>query len=329
MTGEENAMLTTAIVPQTSTEFATDVRNGLMKRGQKELPSKYLYDEVGSRLFEVISALPEYGVTRADERLLRKHAAEIVERVPGAVTVAELGSGSGKKTRWILEALSHHRRTAYYPIEISATALAMCRRELCDIDSISIVGFEREYLDGLLEVAARRQHGQRIIVLFLGSTIGNFDRPADVGFLREVRLILQPGDALLVGTDLEKPVPQLIDAYNDPLGVTAAFNLNLLARINRELDADFVLEQFTHQARFNRETGSIEMHLRSTEDQIVSIPRAEISVQFRKNETIWTETSHKYSLEEVVCMAEDAGFRCDAQWADREWTFAENLLIAE
>ena len=111
-------MLTTAIVPQTSTEFATDVRNGLMKRGQKELPSKYLYDEVGSRLFEVISALPEYGVTRADERLLRKHAAEIVERVPGAVTVAELGSGSGKKTRWILEALSHHRRTAYYPIEI-------------------------------------------------------------------------------------------------------------------------------------------------------------------------------------------------------------------
>src|SRR5579859_1928610 len=223
MTGEEMVLLTTGIVPHVSAEFATDVRNGLMKRGQKELPSKYLYDEVGSRLFEVISALPEYGVTRADERLLRKHAAEIVERVPGAVTVAELGSGSGKKTRWILEALSHHRRTAYYPIEISATALAMCRRELADIDSISIVGFEREYLDGLLEVAARRQHGQRILVLFLGSTIGNFDRPADVGFLREVRLILQPGDALLVGTDLEKPVPQLIDAYNNPLGVTAAF----------------------------------------------------------------------------------------------------------
>jgi len=322
-------MLTTAIVPHASAEFATDVRNGLMKSGQKELPSKYLYDEVGSRLFEVISALPEYGVTRADERLLQKHAAEIVERVPGAVMVAELGSGSGKKTRWILEALSHHRRTAYYPIEISATALAMCRRELADIDSISIVGFEREYLDGLLEVAARRQHGQRILVLFLGSTIGNFDRPADVGFLREVRLILQPGDALLVGTDLEKPVPQLIDAYNDPLGVTAAFNLNLLARINRELDADFVLEQFAHEARFNRETGSIEMHLRSAEDQIVSIHRAEISVPFLKNETIWTETSHKYSLHEVVCMAEDAGFRCEAQWADREWPFAENLLIAE
>ncbi len=208
MTGKESAMVTTAIVPHAATEFATDVRNGLMKHGQKELPSKYLYDEVGSRLFEVIGALPEYGVTRADERLLQKYAVEIVERMPGAVLVAELGSGSGKKTRWILEALSHRRRTAYYPIEISATALAMCRRELADIDAISIVGFEREYLDGLLEVAARRPHGQRILVLFLGSTIGNFDRPADVGFLREVRLILQPGDALLLGTDLVKPVPQ-------------------------------------------------------------------------------------------------------------------------
>ena len=148
-------------------------------------------------------------------------------------------------------------------------------------------------------------------------------------FLRNAANILGEGATLIVGVDLIKPAEVLNAAYNDAEGVTAKFNLNLLARINRELDADFVLEQFTHQARFNRETGSIEMHLRSTEDQIVSIPRAEISVQFRKNETIWTETSHKYSLEEVVCMAEDAGFRCDAQWADREWTFAENLLIAE
>jgi L-histidine N-alpha-methyltransferase len=322
-------MLTTAIVPDAASEFAADVSNGLTKPGQKELPSKYLYDEVGSRLFEVISALPEYGVTRADERLLRAYACDIVERVPGPVAVAELGSGSGKKTRWILEALTRHRQTAYYPIEISATALAMCRRELADIDSVSIVGFEREYLDGLLEVAARRQKGQRILVLFLGSTIGNFDRPADVGFLREVRLILQPGDALLVGTDLEKPVPQLMDAYDDPLGVTAAFNLNLLARINRELDADFVLEQFQHEARFNQETGSVEMHLRSMQDQMVSIYKAEISVPLREDETIWTETSHKYSLAEVVSMAQDAGFRCDAQWSDGQWPFAENLLIAE
>lgn len=322
-------MLIHPIVADPVTEFAVEVCSGLTKPGQKELPSKYLYDEVGSRLFEVICALPEYGLTRADERLLRKYAHEIVERVRGEVVVAELGSGSGKKTRWILEALSRHRPTSYYPIEISATALAMCERELADIDAISIVGCEREYLDGLLEVAARRLRGQRMLVLFLGSTIGNFDRPADITFLREMRLMLEPGDALLLGTDLEKPVPQLIDAYDDPLGVTAAFNLNLLARINRELNADFSLDQFAHVARFNPDTRSVEMHLRSTRDQMVTIEKAGLSVPFLEDETIWTETSHKYSLDEVVAMSEQAGFRCDAQWCDHEWPFAENLLIAE
>jgi L-histidine N-alpha-methyltransferase len=322
-------MLTTTRIAGAATEFAADVCSGLTKLGQKELPSKYLYDEVGSRLFEVICELPEYGLTRADERLLLRYATEIVARVPGQVVVAELGSGSGKKTRWILEALSRHRPTSYYPIEISAAALAMCRRELADIDAISIVGFEREYLDGLLEVVARRQTGQRMLVLFLGSTIGNFDRPADLNFLREVRLILQPGDALLLGTDLEKPIPQLVDAYDDPLGVTGAFNRNLLARINRELGGDFALNEFEHVTRFNSETRSIEMHLRSARDQVVTVRNAGLSVAFRDGETIWTETCHKYSAEEVVCMGEDAGFHCEAQWIDHEWPFAESLLIAE
>src|SRR5580704_10288162 len=134
-------MLTQTITPNTSYEFAADVRAGLTKPGQKELLSKYLYDELGSGLFEVISHLPEYGLTRADERLLQRHADEIIERLDSPVAVAELGSGSGKKTRWILEALSRRERTFYYPVEISATALAMCERELSDIDSISIVGF--------------------------------------------------------------------------------------------------------------------------------------------------------------------------------------------
>ncbi len=322
-------MLTNPIIADPTVEFAADVSKGLTKRGQKELPSKYFYDTVGSRLFEAICELPEYGLTRADERLLRTFARDMVELVPGPVAVAELGSGSGKKTRWILEALSRHRQTFYYPIEISAAALAMCRRELSDMDAISIVGFEREYLDGLLEVAARRQRGHRILVLFLGSTIGNFDRPADVRFLREVRLILQPGDALLLGTDLEKPVSRLIQAYDDPLGVTAAFNLNLLARINRELDADFVVQDFRHEARFNFDTGSIEMHLRSSRDQVVTIRGAGISVPILEDETIWTETSHKFSAQEVTGLAQGAGFRCEAQWIDDEWPFAENLLIAD
>src|SRR5580658_2748538 len=308
--------------------FATDVRAGLTRPGQKELPSKYLYDDVGSALFEVISHLPEYGLTRADERLLRRHACEIVDRLDTPVAVAELGSGSGKKTRWILEALSRRERTFYYPVEISRSALAMCERELSDI-AIGIVGFEREYLDGLLEVAACRQRGQHLFVLFLGSTIGNFDRPAGVKFLAEVRRILEPGDSLLLGTDLEKPAAQLLSAYDDEIGVTAAFDLNLLARINRELDGDFDLSQFVHVARINHEARSVEMHLQSKRRQTVRIPAADLRVEFLEGETIWTESSHKYSADEIPQMARNAGFICQAQWIDEQWPFAENLLMAE
>lgn len=321
-------MLTYPITSTKGNDFAADVRAGLEMKGQKELPSKYLYDDVGSALFEVISVLPEYGLTRADERVLRRHADDIVRRVPKPVVVAELGSGSGKKTRWLLESLSRRQRVSYCPIEISPTALAMCARELGDIDSVSIVGFEREYLDGLLEVAARRQTDESLLVLFLGSTIGNFDRQAGKSFLCRVREILQPGDALLLGTDLEKPWPQLQMAYDDPLGVTAAFNLNLLARINRELDGDFILSNFVHEARFNQSERSVEMHLRSVRQQTVRIEGADATVQFAEGETIWTESSHKYSLDDVWQTAEQAGFRCDAQWVDREWPFAENLFIA-
>jgi dimethylhistidine N-methyltransferase len=322
-------MLVHAITANAAYQFAADVRAGLARSGQKELPSKYLYDDVGSALFEVISHLPEYGLTRADERLLRRHACEIVEHLHAPVAVVELGSGSGKKTRCILEALSRRQRTFYYPVEISRSALAMCERELSDIDAISIVGFEREYLDGLLEVAARRERDQHLFVLFLGSTIGNFDRPAGVKFLAEVRRILEPGDSLLLGTDLEKPSAQLLQAYDDELGVTAAFNLNLLARINRELNADFDLRQFAHVARINREARSVEMHLQSMRRQTVRIPAADLRIEFLEGETIWTESSHKYSAAEILQTARDAGFCCQAQWIDEQWSFAENLLNAE
>jgi L-histidine Nalpha-methyltransferase len=322
-------MLVHAITANVSYEFANDVRAGLIKPGQKELPSKYLYDDVGSALFEVISHLPEYGLTRADERLLRRHSDDIVERLPAPISVAELGSGSGRKTRQILEALCRRQSTRYYPIEISRSALVMCERELSDIDSISILGFEREYLEGLLEVAAQRRPGYHLLVLFLGSTIGNFDRPAGIQFLSEVRRILQPGDSLLLGTDLVKSDSQLLAAYDDELGVTAAFNLNLLARINRELDADFDLAHFEHMAKINLETRSVEMHLRSACRQTVHIPGAELSLEFLAGETIWTESSHKYSAQEVFGMASITGFRCEAQWIDNQWPFAENLLIAE
>src|SRR5580700_6051282 len=231
-------------------EFSSDVVIGLSHTGQKELPSKYLYDEVGSALFDVICLLPEYGLSRAGMRLLQRHSHEIVSLLPSPVIVAELGSGSGQKTRLLLEALSRRQRVNYYPIDISGSALSRCRQEIGQIDNVSIVGFERAYLDGLQEVSARRREGERILVLFLGSTIGNFDRPAGDQFLREVRAILHEGDALLLATDLEKPVSQLLLAYDDPAGVTAAFDKNLLARINRELAADFDLSRFEHTVRY-------------------------------------------------------------------------------
>jgi dimethylhistidine N-methyltransferase len=309
--------------------FTLEVSAGLTKSGQKELPSKYLYDSVGSALFEVICALPEYGLTRAEERILHQHAREIVDQLPRPVVVAELGSGTGRKTRLLLEALSRWQSTWYHPIEISPSALAVLRRELRDINSISIVGFEREYLDGLREVAARRSMGEHLLVLFLGSTIGNFDGAAGSDFLHDLRQILQPGDSLLLGTDMLKPVQTLINAYDDPIGVTAAFNLNLLARINRELGADFNLSQFAHLAIFNEATHSVELHLRSRSRQKVSVPEASITVQFEKDETIWTESSHKYSHDELVSLAYHSGFHRQAQWMDQSWGFAENLWIAE
>src|SRR6202789_2588786 len=266
--------------PEIISEFASDVVVGLSQAGQKELPSKYLYDEVGSTLFDVICLLPEYGLSRAGMRLLQRHSMEIVAKLHSPVVVAELGSGSGVKTRLLLEALSRKQRVNYYPIDISLSALNRCQQEIGQMDRVSIVGFERAYLDGLQEVAARRREGERLFVLFLGSTIGNFDRPAGDQFLREVRSILREGDALLLTTDLEKPVPTLILAYDDPAGVTAAFNKNLLARINRELGADFDLSQFRHEARWNRDERRIEMHLRSLCAQSVTIPAALTRVDF-------------------------------------------------
>ena len=310
-------------------DLAADVRDGLSRTGQKELPSKYLYDEVGSALFEVICLLPEYGLSRAGARLLKRHADEIIDRLPLPVAVAELGSGSGTKTRWILEALSRRQPVTYYPIDISRTALSRCWQELGRIDSVSVVGFERAYLDGLLDVASRRNTGARLLVIFLGSTIGNFDRAAGEKCLREVRHILHPGDALLLSTDLEKSVSQLLLAYDDPAGVTAAFNLNLLARINRELGADFDLNYFTHEARWNESERRIEMHLVSTRRQTAHIRGANLNVDFSEGETIWTESSHKYRCDEAAGMGERAGFRCDAQWVDAEWPFAQSLFLAE
>lgn len=309
-------------------QFASDVQAGLTRPVQKVLPSKYFYDPLGSALFEAISELPEYGLTRADERLLREHARDMVKHVPAGAMVSELGSGNGRKTRSILDALREHQSVDYYPIEISPSALAACEAELGELEGVRVIGIAREYIEGLRVVASRRIRGQHLMVLFLGSTIGNFDSGADCRFLRDVRTILEPGDSLLLGTDLVKPLAQMLEAYDDPLGVTASFNLNLLARINRELGGDFDLRQFEHVARFNEETSSIEMHLRSKQRQVIHVRECDLAVTLGPGETIWTESSHKYTQPEIAKLATSAGFRLAGQWIDQEWPFAESLLLA-
>ena len=227
-------MATPTLAKYSLSEFAEDVRWGLTKDGQKEIHSKYLYDEVGSALFEVITVLPEYGLFRADERLLRENAESIAASLPaGQVVVAELGSGTGRKTAWLLEALAKKQPIVYSPIEISAKALDQCSRELGQLHNVDVRPLQQPYLDGLLSVAAARKPGEQLLVLFLGSTIGNFEWRAAELFLTEVRQALIPGDALLLSADLEKPISQLLPAYDDPLGVTASFDLNVLARMNR------------------------------------------------------------------------------------------------
>ncbi|MCX6627458.1 MAG: L-histidine N(alpha)-methyltransferase, partial [Candidatus Solibacter sp.] len=303
--------------PALSTPFARDVRAGLTQPDQKTLPCRYLYDDVGSALFEAITLLPEYGLTRADTRIIEAHAEDLLDCLPSDLVIAELGSGSGAKTRTILNAVRKRQRAVYYPIDLSAAALFRCAKELNP--HAVVMPLEMGYLDGLRGVAARRAPGQRLLVLFLGSTIGNFEPEAAIDFVDSIRQTLAPGDALLLGTDLVKPTAQLLDAYDDPTGVTAAFNLNLLGRINRELQGDFDLRQFAHVIRYHEEAQRIEMHLRSRSYQIVSIRKADLIVDFAAEETICTEACHKFYLEQVETMADAAGFRLERQWVDEEW----------
>ena len=310
-------------------EFLRDIEHGLTCPSQKYVPSQYLYDAVGSALFEVITLLPEYGLTRADERLLEASADTVPDYFDTTPVVAELGSGSGTKTRRVLSAFGGAGPGLYYPIDISVTALERCTSELGATEGLIVEPLACSYLDGLRRVVDRTADGQPLLVLFLGSTIGNFDRPHAGEFLSRIRETLRARDVLILGTDLEKPVADLLRAYDDSAGVTAAFNLNLLCRINRELDGEFDLSRFAHAARWNASERRIEMHLESLEHQSVRIGRADRVVDFERGETIWTESSHKFDREEVADMGRRAGFSCVAQWTDPEWPFAESVFLAD
>jgi dimethylhistidine N-methyltransferase len=319
--------------------FARDVLAGLTRPGQKTLPASWLYDAIGSALFEVITLLPEYGLTRADAALLSQRSAEIV-RAAGTPQygapryIVELGSGSGTKTRHVLQATVQQGAAAdsgpvrYSPIDISGAALEQCVNSLDSLAGVEIDPVEAGYLEGIATAVARRAAHEPILLLFLGSTIGNFSRSEAVSFLGKVRQALRPGDTLLLGTDLVKPAAKLIAAYADPIGATAAFNLNLLARINRELSGHFDLSRFEHEARWNSRSSRVEMHLRSKAAQQVRIDALNLAVRFAAGETIWTESSYKFKAEDVAKLAARAGWRCRGQWVDCAWGFAETLLVS-
>jgi L-histidine N-alpha-methyltransferase len=313
--------------PISIAEFAADVRSGLSKAGQKELFSKYLYDDVGSALFDTITVLPEYGLTRADARLLHKHSDELASRLQSLSLVVELGSGSGSKTRWILSALAARQPVTYCPVDVSESALHNCWRELHQMDAVDVVPLAQSYLDGLKQALQLRQEGASLLVLFLGSTVGNFEPERAEEFLTDIRQLILPGDAFYVSTDLQKETRRVIAAYDDSIGVTAAFNLNLLARINRELQANFDLAKFAHEARYDSKVNRIEMHLRSLTDQTVTIGN-DFTFTLREGETIWTESSYKFRAEDIAALARRTGFECETQWIDDDWPFAQSLLRA-
>lgn len=312
--------------------FAEDVRDGLTS-SPKFLQPKYFYDELGSLLFEVICALPEYYLTRAEAEILHARAGEIAASLPGPVQLVELGSGDARKTRLLIDALlARQGGLDYLPVDISHSALEASSQDLLGTyPNLRVTAYLADYLQGLRAIQEERparSRARHTLVLFLGSTIGNLDPAERESLLRDVRGVLQPGDGLLLGADLKKDESILLPAYDDPLGVTASFNKNLLARINREFGGDLDLRAFQHRAVYDAARGRVEMHLESTREQTVAIRSLGLTVRFAAGETIHTESSHKFDTEQIAALARDTGFDVARTWHDGARRFASFLLTA-
>lgn len=325
--GEERLLIHHLVKHDPSAGFAEDVRKGLSSE-PKCLSPKYFYDELGSQLFDAICLLPEYYLTRAENEIIERYAEEIVASVPGHKTLLEMGSGSASKTRLIIEALLKSQADLLFiPVDISASALDSSSRILLQsYPPLRIEAFAAEYFAGLAELG-KKQRG-RTLALFLGSNISNFGRDEAPAFLRALRNVLRAGDALLLGADLKKERSVLEPAYDDALGLTAAFNLNLLARVNRELDGDFDLRAFKHHAFYNKDIGRVEIYIESARPQTVTIGKLGMKVQFSAGERIHTENSYKYDLSGIAQLATETGFSCTRTWLDSQNRFSSNLLLA-
>jgi L-histidine N-alpha-methyltransferase len=317
--------------PNPEASLAEEVRAGLTAM-PKRLPCRFFYDEAGSRLFEEICALPEYYVTRAEYEILSRYAGEIVAGMPPAVTLVELGSGSAAKTRLVIEALLRRQETLrYVPVDISRAALEASARELvAAYPPLLVDAVVAEYQEGLRYLRdlagpdAGAAHPE--LVLWLGSNVGNLTRGEAAAFLRRMRETMSPHDRLLIGVDVRKDRAVLQPAYDDAQGVTARFNKNLLARINRELGGHFDPNAFTHRAVYHEPEGRITMYLVSRHDQVVPIDALSLRVPFAAGEAIHTEDSYKYSNEEIQSLAAAAGYAVERQWSDAAHRFVETLM---
>jgi dimethylhistidine N-methyltransferase len=303
--------------------YALEVEEGL-SRSPKTLPSKLFYDQRGSELFEEITRLPEYYLTRTELEILRERDSEIANAVGSNTTVVELGAGTATKTSTLLRALARKQiRTSYFPVDISPSALDEAQAQIkAECPSVFVRPVVADFSEGF---SFFRDIPGRKLVLYLGSSIGNFDPPAAVAMLTAVRKELKPRDGLLLGTDLVKSRDILVPAYDDSQGVTAEFNLNILARLNREIGADFNLNAFRHIARWNPTCSRMEMHLQSDRKQSVGLGLLGSVAEFATGERTHTENSYKYTMEMVNRMLSSAGFCLEQSWFDSRQWFALNL----
>ena len=308
------------------TSFAEAVQYYL-QLNPRQLPSRFLYDALGSALFDAICHLPWYRITRAELRLLERHATTIGRALSNAGRVIELGSGNGEKLATLL---AHARvpRVHAHLIDLSHAALVRAAQTVgltAGVD-VDVTMHEATYEEGLLALPA--DDTAPTLVAFLGSNIGNFDPPGATAFLSLIRAAMREGDCLLLGADLVKAERELLLAYDDPLGVTAAFNKNLLVRINTELRGNFDLDRFAHRAVWNHEASRVEMHLVSLEAQEIHVARCALRFRLEEGETIWTESSYKYDAAGIRRLVEPAGFVQRHQWIDAEDGFALTLFQA-
>ena len=304
--------------------FADDIEYYLSQT-PRQLPSRYLYDELGSALFEAICQLPWSRIARTEQHLLSVHARTILERVAPLSALVELGPGSGEKLATLVDAADSDLNLTVHLVDVSAAALEAATRTLRSRRELIVVPHRATYEDGLSEVRQDARSGGRTLALFLGSNIGNYDRPGADACVRNIRNTLSAGDSLLLGTDLIRSEADLLLAYDDPLGVTAAFNRNLLVRVNRELGANFDIASFAHRAVWNAQESRVEMQLVSLRKQRVQVATARLDMALDAGEIIWTESSYKYRLDDVRVMLNRAGFRASEQWSEDHF----GLTLAE